>query len=170
MEPRGHVNQIVETAYAAHAATLARRLTALTRDSGIAEDLVQDAFVRLIVELDAGRIPDDLGAWLYRVGQNLAISRGRKWAVAARRHSELERPGEAPSPETMALESERQDWIRQALAGLNSTDRRALVLSASGFRGPEIAKGIGRTNVATRTTLCRARAKIRLRLLDAGAS
>ena len=43
-------------------------------------------------------------------------------------------------------------------------DRTALLLSAQGFSGEEIAQAIGRSNGATRTMLCRARVRVRLEL------
>jgi RNA polymerase sigma-70 factor (ECF subfamily) len=162
-------DEIIESAYAAHAGKLLRRLTATTRDPAAAEDLTQEAFTRLVVQVRAGRAPDDIGAWLHRVSQNLAMSRGRRIAVASRRGSEIRPPGEAPSPESMAVEAERHARLRDALAELDATDRRVLILAANGYRGAEIARSIGRTAAATRTLLCRARTKIRGRMLEAGA-
>lgn len=160
---------IIETAYATQAGPLLRRLTATTRDPSAAEDLTQEAFVRLVVEIQAGRIPDDIGAWLYRVGHNLAMSRGRRIAVANRHAAAVVPDGVSTSPETIAIESERDAQLREVVAELGATDQRALILAANGFRGPDIARSIGKTDAATRTLLCRARTKIRGRLLEVGA-
>lgn len=169
MPARVDVGRVVETAYAANAGSLLRHLTATTRDPSVAEDLTQETFVRLLIEVGAGRFPDDLGAWVHRVGHNLAMSRGRRSAVASRRHHQLVEHGEAPSPETLALAGERDELLRAAVGLLGATDQRALILSAYGYRGPEIARSIGRTDAATRTLLCRARTKVRARLAEAGA-
>jgi len=63
-----------------------RRLTsfayALTRDADAADDLVQETFLRLVKEHAAGREPENVTAWLYRVCSNLATSRGRRGVVA----------------------------------------------------------------------------------------
>lgn len=164
-----HPDQIIESAYAAHAGALLRRLTASTRDVAAAEDLTQEAFMRLMIEVRAGRTPNDIGAWLHRVGQNLAMSRGRRIAVANRRSGELAPPDSAPSPETLTLQAENHGWLRRAVAELGTTDQRALILSAHGYRGPEIARSIGRTDTATRTLLCRARTKLRGLMIQAEA-
>ena len=103
MDTPQDVNGIVEAAYGAHRARLIRYLTGVTRDASVAEDLVQDAFVRLTIEAGAGRAPDDVGAWLHRVAHNLAMSRGRHLSVADRRESELARPARPDSPEEIAL-------------------------------------------------------------------
>jgi RNA polymerase sigma factor (sigma-70 family) len=160
----------VEAAYVAHAGALLRRLTATTRNPAVAEDLTQEAFMRLVIEVKAGRIPDDARAWLHRVGHNLAMSRGRRIAVANRRNVEIALPGSAPSPETLTLEAERESVLHDALAGLGATHQRALILAANGYRGREIAHSIGRTEGATRTLLCRARVKVKGMMLEAGAS
>lgn len=169
MTPTIGPEAIINAAYASHAGPLLGRLTRITRDPFAAEDLVQEAFVRLVVEVRAGRVPDDPGAWLYRVGHNLAMSRGRRMSVADRRQGELPIPADAPSPEALAVQSERNMWLCDAVAGLGATDRRAIILSAYGVGGPEIARSIGRSDAATRTLLCRARTKIRGRLLEAAA-
>jgi len=162
------LDQIVEQAYATHLAGLQRRLTALTRDPAVAEDLAQESFVRLVVEVRAGRIPDEPGAWLHRVAQNLATSRGRRLSVAARNSDRLARPSEPPSPEAVVIEAEDGRALHEALDELRATDRQALLLAAHGYRGEEIAQALGRTDGATRTLLCRARIKIRERMVAAG--
>jgi RNA polymerase sigma factor (sigma-70 family) len=162
-------DRTVEAAHAAHAGLLLRRLTATTRNPAAAEDLTQEAFMRLVIEVGAGRIPDDAGAWLHRVGHDLAMSRGRRIAVANRRNGEIAPPGNAPSPETLTLDAERDSQLHDALAELGATDQRALILAANGYRGREIARSIGRTHGATRTLLCRARMKIRGVMLEASA-
>ena len=154
-------DRTIEAAYVAHAGPLLRRLTTTTRNAAAAEDLTQEAFMRLVIEVNAGRIPDDAGAWLHRVGHNLAMSRGRRIAVANRRNGEITLPGDAPSPETLTLEAERNSELHDALAGLGATDQRVLILAATGYRGLEIARSIGRTDAATRTLLCRARGKVK---------
>ena len=160
-------DRTIEAAYVAHAGPLLRRLTATTRNAAAAEDLTQEAFMRLVIEVNAGRIPNDAGAWLHRVGHNLAMSRGRRIAVANRRIGEITLPGDAPSPETMTLEAERNSELHDALAGLGATDQRVLLLAATGYRGWEIARSIGRTDAATRTLLCRARLKVKGIMLEA---
>jgi RNA polymerase sigma factor (sigma-70 family) len=162
------LDQIVEQAYAAHHDPLQRRLTAVTRDPAAAEDLAQEAFLRLVVEVRAGRVPDQPGAWLYRVAHNLAMSRGRRLSVAARNGTRLADAERAPSPEAMAIEAEDSRLLNRALDGLAAADRQALVLAAHGYRGQEIARTLGRSDGATRTLLCRARTKVRERMVGAG--
>ena len=159
------VESVVESAFLTHSGALKRYLTSLTRDPSAAEDLTQDAFERLTRELRAGRVPDDLGGWLHRVGHNLAMSRGRRISVADRRRAELVVSDWAPSPESLTVAGEDQQAVCDVLESLGRVDRQALILASHGYRGAEIAVTIGRSEVATRTLLCRARAKVRALVL-----
>ena len=161
---------LIETAWHDHRAGLVRRLTILTRDADVAEDLAQEAFLRLAREIEAGRAPDDAAAWLHRVAGNLVASRGRHLTVVDRRQGELSRPDAPETPEAIAIQGEVSGALRRALAELAPSDRRALLLAAQGYGGSEIAASIGRTPGATRTLLCRARSKLRIRLELAGFS
>lgn len=169
MDHSGDLERIVGTAYATYSGSVRRYLTAVTRDVAAAEDLTQDAFLRLTVEVGAGRAPDDIGAWLHRVGHNLAMSRGRRLSVADRHLGELARPQPAPSPEAAAIRGEDHRAALDALCDLPLAHQRAMILASYGVDGPEIARSIGRTQGATRTLLCRARARIRTSLLAAEA-
>ncbi len=156
-----NADEIVESAFAAHAAAVRRGLTRHVHDPAAAEDLAQEAFIRLVIEVRAGRTPNHIGSWLHRVGYNLAMSRGRRIAVAERHSGDMARSSEGASPEVLTLECERDVGLREALATLGGVDRQALVLAAQGYRTVEIARSIGRTDGATRTLLCRARTKLR---------
>jgi RNA polymerase sigma-70 factor (ECF subfamily) len=163
-----HAGQLLEAAYTEHRAGLVRRLTSVTRDVDVAEDLAQEAFLRLAGEVDRGRQPDDPGAWLHRVGTNLAMSRGRHLQVVDRRAGDLARPSEPRGPEQILIEGELTAAATDVLEKMSGAERHALVLAAYGYAGSEIAMAIGRTPGATRTLLCRARATIRERLAQAG--
>jgi RNA polymerase sigma-70 factor (ECF subfamily) len=156
--------RIVETAFTEHAALLVRRLTAVTRDPEVAQDLVQDAFLRLAREVEAGRSPTEPRAWLLRVATNLAMSRGRHLAVVDRTAERLPRPTAPADPAEVVIQLEASAEVWSAMTRLSATERRALLLAAHGFAGAEIAETIGRTPGATRTLLCRARSKVRDRL------
>lgn len=143
-------------------------LVRTTRDAEVAEDLLQDAFLRLTRETRAGRAPDNPRAWLYRVGANLATSRGRRISTALRGLTRL-RGTSGPTwteehPETGYLRREGHAALLGAIADLAPDARAALLLSSEGFSGAEIAAAIGRSEAATRTLLCRTRVQVRHRL------
>lgn len=163
-----HRPDSLEDIYLAHAAALRGRLLALTRDPALADDLASEAFLRLALELTAGRAPDDARAWLYRVGANLVVSRARRTNVANRAMPGLFERGVAASPEDEAVARERDELLHTALATLAGRDRQVVLLAAQGYRTTEIAGIIGCSGEATRTRLCRARGRLRARLELAG--
>ena len=134
-----------------------------TREVAAAEDATQEAFIRLLREARENRVPDDPRAWLYRVVSNLLISGGRRATVAQRWRGVLARrdtPSQ-PSPEATAVRRERRDAVQIALDAMSPDARTALLLAANGFNGREIAHALGRTELATRALLCRARTHLR---------
>ena len=157
----GLASAYVESAYESNRPSLHRYLTSVTRDAALAEDLVQDAFLRLTVEANVGRFPDDPAAWLHRVGHNLAMSAGRRRSVATRPYRALERSDDPASPEDVIVGSERMHELEDVLVDLEPVHQKALALAAMGYDAHAIARTIGRTDGATRTMLCRVRAKVR---------
>jgi RNA polymerase sigma-70 factor, ECF subfamily len=147
-----------------HGPALERALTVFTRDPEEAADLVQEVALRLLIEGRAGRMPDRPAAWGLTVGRNIAVSRARRRQTAERLLDRLPRPTPMPSPELAALDHERDEALASALQDAPLADRWAVVLAANGFRGREIATQLGRTELATRTLLCRARGRLRARL------
>lgn len=135
-----------------------------TRDQDVAEDLLQETFARLLVSYRAGRPPEQLRPWLYRVASNLVTSRGRRlrtvthWLASQHRDDHL---GGSASPETSAISREWSSELGEALGTLSEESRTALLLAAQGFVGREIADAIGRSEAATRTLMCRARQQMR---------
>jgi DNA-directed RNA polymerase specialized sigma24 family protein len=65
------------------------------------------------------------------------------------------------------MQDEAQSEVIAALAVLDSTGLTAVTMAAHGVPAPEIARSIGRSPNATRTLLCRARARVRAAVLAA---
>ena len=63
----GRVLTEVVAAYDANERDLFTFALGVTRDGAAAEDIVQEAFLRLVRESRSGRFPDNARAWLYRV-------------------------------------------------------------------------------------------------------
>lgn len=164
VEERQPARDAILALYDAHQGELFSFLLYATRNASTAEDLLQEAFLRLIRETRRGRAPDSPRAWLYRVCANLVTSQGRR-----RRSAERWELGIAPAePGSSAEENfmlrEEAQQLHSALVELPADARAGLLLSAHGFRGEEIAQLLGRSKLATRSLLFRARAKLRDRL------
>lgn len=156
-------DSIVEIYQAEHLG-LFRFIRAATGDDGLAEDVLQETFLRLVREVGASRVPANVHAWLFRVASNILVSSARRARTAERHLGDLAHGEIVASPEQYVLEAERDDAVRHALQGLPLDGRLALLLAAQGFTGHEIAVTLGRTDGAVRTLLCRARLRVRQRL------
>jgi RNA polymerase sigma factor (sigma-70 family) len=155
------VRRDVLRAYEEHRSELFAFLVSLTRDGELAADVLQESFMRLLREGETRAAPLDPRAWLFRVAGNLAVSGARRretmrrwapWLVAR----ELE-----ASPEQEYLRREDADRVHAALARLRPDDRAALLMAAHGCGTTEIAQALRRSDLATRSLLCRARVKLR---------
>jgi RNA polymerase sigma factor (sigma-70 family) len=117
------------------------------------EDTLQEAFLKLSDQPDLQARPhDEVGAWLRRVGLNLAFNRLRS---ARRARARLERVGqlegtgvepsesEASSPASVVVRDEEQAAVRRALAEVPERQRECLLLRHSGYSYAEIAASLG---------------------------
>jgi RNA polymerase sigma-70 factor (ECF subfamily) len=159
------IEAVVVEAFEAYAGRLKAFARAAVRDEDAADDLVQETFLRFVRQLKGPGLPDNVGGWLYRVCANLAISRGRRQTVAERMRRLLSDRSSSPSPEESAVRSDENARIRDVLAEMPADARVALLMAAEGFSSAEIGAAIGRTAGATATYICRARVRLRDRLL-----
>lgn len=91
-----------------------------SREAG--EELAQEAFVRACQHWEKVREMDSPGAWVQRVGMNLAISRGRRLRTEQRPHRRLR------TEQVDAHETPVDDGLRDALLGLGPDERAVVVL------------------------------------------
>src|SRR5688572_26543489 len=109
--------------YVAYAPDGIRLAFLLTGDRTVAEDLVQDAFVRLIGRLRHLREPNAFWVYLRRTIVNLATSHFRHRRVE---RAYLDRVA-APSPVTN-VNDELDETMHRVLLGLPQRQRAAIVL------------------------------------------
>src|SRR5438067_2468620 len=118
--PAGRLDDL----YRRHAPDAARLAYLLTGDRALAEDLVQDAFVRMFGRFRDLRNPDAFGAYLRRTIVNLANSHFRRLRVE---RAYVAREGAAPAA-AAAPEVGARDEMWRALLGLPERQRTAIVL------------------------------------------
>lgn len=142
-------------------------LLRLCRQPELAEDLLQETFVRL--GRHAGQLGDDtpLLPWLYTVARNLYRSDQRKRVGWLRRLTLLRADFEAPVPTPWTLSVGRDDSRRleAALLGLADAYREALLLvCVDGLSGEEAARVLGIEPATLRKRVSRGRALLRAAL------
>jgi RNA polymerase sigma-70 factor, ECF subfamily len=156
-----------DLAYERLRAPLYTFLVRLTGRPALAEDLLQETWLRLARH--AGRLPADteLRAWLFTVARNLYRSH-RRWVLLDTdrlRQFGLLPSDSVPSPFEAVVASTTERNVERALISLRLEDRELLLLcSVAGFQPTEAAGILGITPVAVRQRLVRARAKLRERL------
>lgn len=124
--PQWDADEAVTQLYAVHYTSLVRLSTLLLRDSHVAEEVTQDAFVAMHAHWRRMRDPDKALAYLRRTVVNRSRSVLRHRTVVAKHNTE--RPGETPGADAQVLDNERRAEIMRALQGLSGRQRETLVL------------------------------------------
>jgi len=156
----------VRAAYEEHRSALYGFLVSATRDSELAAELLQESFARLLKISRAGEPPLDARPWLFRVAGNLAVSAARRRQTVRRFAPWLVRRDHEPSAEQGYLAREEADQVHRELAQMRPDDRVALLMAAHGCSTSEIGRALGRSELATRSLLCRARMRLRDRIQE----
>jgi RNA polymerase sigma factor (sigma-70 family) len=148
----------VESAFAEHRVSLFRYVARLTGSSDVAEDVVQETFMRLAIRPPA-RLTD-LRPWLFTVATNLSHDEDRR--TRRQRRLLAQRATEQPvgdPPADPSRHAEQEDLVvrvRQVLGKLNRRDRTALLLRAEGFSHREIGEALDTTTKSVGTLIARA--------------
>jgi RNA polymerase sigma-70 factor (ECF subfamily) len=141
---------------------VARNLVASDED---AQDLAQEAFVRVFKNLASFDFEHGFTTWLYRIVTNLAIDhlRRRRPTVSTTRfeddQSEFDLPDtDGPRPSQGLEQAELADQVQACLASLAPHFQSVLVLrEIEGLSCIEIARIVGATHVTVRWRLHRGR-------------
>jgi RNA polymerase sigma-70 factor (sigma-E family) len=155
---------LLDGLYRAHAPAALRFALMLTGERELAEDLVQEAFVRVAAKLDSLRERDAFGAYLTRAVANLAKSHFRHQQVVARHERTLGIGRLADDPaETVA-----DDGLIRALQRLPVRQRAVIVLRYyNDASNEEIADVLAMPVGTVKSLLSRGLAKLREGFADA---
>jgi RNA polymerase sigma factor (sigma-70 family) len=140
-------------------ARLLRALFLVTGNESEAEELMQEAFLRMWERWDRVSGLDDTTGYLYRTAMNAFRSRYRRAVRATRRLVRL-------APRTDPFEAvEERDLVARALATLSPRQRAALVLTELlGYGSEEAGRMLGVKPVTARVLASQARTALRARL------
>ena len=136
--PALEASRSFEAFYEGESRLLFRRLWLVTGNRAEAEELMQEAFLRVWERWDrVGRMDDPVG-YLYRTAMNLFRKRYRRAVLAIRRTVGL-----APAQDDFADADDRQT-VRRALATIPPRQRAALVLTEMlGLTPQEAGEALG---------------------------
>ncbi|HCF95002.1 MAG TPA: RNA polymerase subunit sigma-24 [Verrucomicrobia bacterium] len=141
-----------------------------------AEELAQEAFVRLYRSLGSIKMEGHTKAWLYRVAGNLAKDRLRYWKRRQGVHVELLRPDDekdetgrlecvapaADQPDRQTIGAEFERCLQDAIMELPIKLRRVLILrDIEGLSGREVGQLLNCQENAVHVRLNRAHKRLR---------
>ena len=153
----------------------------LLGDAEEARDAAQETFLKVYRGLGGFRAQSGLKTWIYRIAINQAMNQQRWWR---RRHRDetisldLTRgdgettigsmiAGHASSPEALAIQSECEERIMQALGEIKQEYRIALVLrEIEELSYEEIAVTLGISIGTVKSRIARGREELRRRMKD----
>lgn len=118
------------TLYDRHATAVLRTALAITQDRSAAQDIVQDAFLRLLKSIAIVDPERPLRPWLYRVTINLCYSfhRRRAWSLISVEQFVNVLISPRPSPERAAVKRESQEAVVAAMRKLPREQRVVVAL------------------------------------------
>jgi RNA polymerase sigma-70 factor (ECF subfamily) len=124
-----------------------------------AEDAVQTTFLNAFRGLSRGISPDAEVAWLYKIAQNVCLTRRR----STYRRGRVETPGDIQALQDFVAAPQRMGAdelieLQEALAGMPANQRKAILLREwRGLSYHEIADEMGISQAAVETLIFRAR-------------
>lgn len=150
-----------EALFLAHYAALYRLLFRIVGTREEAEDLAQEAFLRLSRQRFTPDREHNVRGWLFRVASNLAFnalrSRRRAQTRSETAFGQTDGAGEA-DPVSAAVRDDERVAVRRTLAALPERQAQLLLLRHAGLSYREIAEALGLAPTSIGASLARAEA------------
>ncbi|HEY3063163.1 MAG TPA: sigma-70 family RNA polymerase sigma factor [Chloroflexota bacterium] len=177
----------VEDAFATHYSAVFRQVQRLMRDPDDSYDLTLTAWEKAHKAWDRRpAVAVEIKPWLFRIARNACVDELRRrqlvrWEPLEGTRGAQRDNGETPvapaallssdtnDPEREALRAERADLVRRALRRLPTRYRTCLLMrEAEGLSCEEIGFRMHLSSGAVRTTLCRARQRLKAEYVGLG--
>lgn len=139
----------------------------LVGDDGLAEEVVQDAFVAAWRGAAGFEGRSSAASWLFGIARRQTRDRMRRLRLETEGEERLEGlSSEGPEPEAAAIASASRAEVVEALERLSVTDREVLVLAfAHELSGPEMAEVLAIPEGTVKSRLFNARRRLRAQLV-----
>jgi RNA polymerase sigma-70 factor (ECF subfamily) len=152
----------VDALFVKHHNEIFAYLVRMLRDSELAADLTQDAFVKAYKNYDTLEKDENARAWLYQIAHRVALDEIRHRKIVRMVPWTGESHGASPSAERLAMDLRLSGPLERALATIPERQRAALLLAElHDLTGLELAAAMGVSHVAARAILTRARESLR---------
>lgn len=149
-----------DEAFTLHHRTVFRTARSVVRDSGLAEDVTQEVFIRLYKNLDSISDEEMLRPWLIRVALNVARNTLRGNIRANTRDENYVKESVSASFFSVETDYEEQAGMNEIYRALNKVKeplRSCLVLKQQGLSYKEIAESLSLNESSIGTYVARAR-------------
>ena len=156
-----------ETLYGRHRARLYRFVLRSVKERGMAEELFQDVWMRVIEARNRYAPKARFTTWLYSIAHNRLVDHWRRKGLSVVDLENVEVEGNSPNPERQAEARQSLERFAKALEALPPAQREAFLLhEEAGMSVPEIAQATGAGEEAAKSRLRYALAKLREALAD----
>lgn len=145
-----------ESIFAAHFQGVYRLVYRIVGEPQEAEDLTQEAFLRLYRQRFAEGEEHNVRAWVYRVATNLAYNAERGRRRREVRQENVHWDAEPENPADAAMRTIERDLVRQALDSLPERQQQLLMLRHAGLSYREVAEALDIAPASVGTMLARA--------------
>ncbi|MFT5683900.1 MAG: RNA polymerase sigma-70 factor (ECF subfamily) [Myxococcota bacterium] len=134
-----------------------------TRDPELAEELLQETFLKVHTALPELRDQERMAPWLYRIARSTLFDHHRR----ARPASPLLEEPPAPEPEDTAVDQLVAGWLSEIRDTLSERDQEPLrLVELEGLSQTEAANRLGLSASGARSRVQRGRQQLKARLLD----
>lgn len=151
-----------DEAFTLHHRSVYRAAYGVVRDSGLAEDVTQEVFLKLYSHLDSLSGEEHLRPWLLRVATNVALNTLRGRGRSAAREEEFARAVTVGDGLTVALDADYErraeiEEARRALEQVKEPMRSCLLLKQQGLSYREIASALSLNEANVGSLIARGR-------------
>ncbi|HWS53205.1 MAG TPA: sigma-70 family RNA polymerase sigma factor [Pyrinomonadaceae bacterium] len=155
---------VFDEAFTLHHRAVYRAAYALVRDSGLAEDVTQEVFLKLYQHLGSLQNEEHVRPWLLRVAANTALNTLRSRGRSGAREDEFAQAAAvgAHGPTSVGIEADYErraevEEARRALAQIKEPMRSCLLLKQQGLSYREIAQTLSLNEVNVGSLIARGR-------------
>jgi RNA polymerase sigma-70 factor (ECF subfamily) len=134
-------------------------------DETVAEDLLQEVFLKIHLHIEALQDVKKLESWIYQITRNAIIDfyRSTRWTTSLDTPEVLDLPAELPDDDII---SELFPCVQAMVRNLPEQDRQALVLTEyQGLTQKEFGERLGLSLSGAKSRVQRAREKLKQQLL-----
>lgn len=151
--------------YERHMAKVYRTATAITHDERMAEDVLQEVFLRVNRYADSFDETQPFEPWLYRITVNLSyswINKAKRWVSFFQGAIERLKAPSRRDPERATESREQRELVRRAINGLPDSHRVVVILYyLEGLSVNEVAYAVGVPEGTVKSRLYYAREKLK---------